>query len=319
MRFFEVFVVMLAILSVGANKDELRVEDFVKQHLNSIGTDQARAEVKSRAAQGTLSFQVQNESTGRQDGKEVLVSEGDKLVSLLKLPNPSYHGERFVSDGKRTLIAEVRPGVYSGLGQFIMVHNEILTEGLWGGTLSTGWPLAHLDERNAKLQDRGLKKVDGRELRRVDYSPKKHTDLGIQLYFEPDTFRHVMTVYLLTITPPMGHGEVATGRGQETRYRLEERFADFKRVDNLNLPERWTIQFTAEVPVGSMANSSCSGALTGSEACGLGGGESSTGAAGTTISTRGAGAGSSPIDQFEVIVTNISNNVPLDPKNFEVK
>ena len=104
-------------------------------------------------------------------GKRSSFRTADKFVSLLKLPNPDYHGERFVSDGKKTLIAQVKPGVWSKLGDFVMVHNEILTEGLWGGTLSTGWALAHLDERNAKLQDRGLKKVDGRELRRVDYSP----------------------------------------------------------------------------------------------------------------------------------------------------
>ena len=30
----------------------------------------------------------------------------------------------------------------------------------------------------------GLKKVDGRELHRVDYLPKKSTDLRIELYFE---------------------------------------------------------------------------------------------------------------------------------------
>jgi hypothetical protein len=318
MRSLGLFVAVVVMVAASAAKDESQVSDLVKQHLNSIGTEQARAAVKNRAVQGTLSFQVPNENTGRQDGKEVFVSEGDKLVSLLKLPNPSYHGERFVSDGKKTLIADVRPGVYSRLGQFVMVHNEILTEGLWGGTLSTGWAMGHLDERNAKLQDRGLKKVDGRELHRVDYSPKKHSDLEIQLYFEPDTFRHVMTVYLLTITPSMGHNEVATARQQETRYRLVERFSDFKSIEDLNLPELWSIQFTSEVPNGSMANSSCSGALTGPESCSLGG-DSSTGAAGTTISTTGAGAGSSPISQYEVRVTSISNNVQLDPKNFEVR
>ena len=72
------------------------------------------------------------------------------------------------------------------------------------------------------------KKVDGRELRRVDYIPRK-SDLEIQLYFESDTFRHVMTVYLFAGSP---------------NHRLEERFADFKSIDNVMLPGRWTIEFT---------------------------------------------------------------------------
>jgi len=307
MRTLAVVVALTAMLTVSAAKDEMQVGDLVKQHLNSIGTEQARAAVKSRATEGTVSFQIENASTGRQDGKEVFVSDGDKCVSLLKLPNPNYHGERFVSDGKKTLIAQVKPGVWSRLGDFVMVHNEILTEGLWGGTLSTGWALAHLDERLAKLQDRGLKKVNGRELRRFDYTPKKHSDLEIQLYFEPDTLRHVMTVYSLTISPHMGTSDIATARQQETRYRLEERFADFKSVDGLNLPERWTIEFTSENAGGAMANAQSLTATV-------------TGEAGIIpIDTAGIGSGSSPVSHFDVIITNISHNVPLDPKNFEVK
>ena len=151
MKTLALVVAVAAMLSVSFAKDEMQVADLVKKNLNSIGTEQARETARSRAVEGTLSFEVPNSSTGRQDGKEVYVSEGNKLVSLLKLPNPTYHGERFVSDGKKTLITVLRPGVYSSLGTFVLVHSEILTEGLWGGELSTGWALAHLDERLAKL------------------------------------------------------------------------------------------------------------------------------------------------------------------------
>jgi hypothetical protein len=307
MRILAAVGAMVAMLSVSFAKDEMQVADLVKQNLNSIGTEQARAAVKNRAVEGTLQFRVLSGGAGTQDGKEVFVSDGEKFVSLLKLPNPNYHGERFVSDGKKTLIAQVKPGVWSKLGDFVMVHNEILTEGLWGGTLSTGWALAHLDERLAKLQDRGLKKVNGRDLRRVDYSPKKHSDLEIQLYFEPDTFRHVMTVYSMTISPQMGTSDIATARQQETRYRLEERFADFKSVDGLTLPQRWTIEFTFENSAGAMADAQNLTATV-------------TGEAGIVpIGAAGVGAGNSPLGHFEVTITNISSNVQLDPKNFEVR
>lgn len=301
---------LFTLLCTGLAKDETPVAELVKRHLDSIGTEQARAAVKTRVVEGGVHFQLLNASSGYQDGKATFVSDGKKLVSLMKLPNPSYHGERFVSDGRKTEEAFVKPGVWSKLGSFVMVHNEILTEGLWGGTLSTGWPLANLAERGSKLQDRGLKKVDGRELRRLDYSPKKHSDLEIQLYFEPETLRHVMTVYSLTISPQMGRTEVQTAREQETHYRLEERFADFKSVDNLNLPGQWTIQFTSDI--GAAGADYASGSFGGGA-----GGEA--GAAGTPISTTGVGTGNSPVTQFAVTVANISNNVTLDPKNFEVK
>jgi hypothetical protein len=45
-------------LSVSPAKGELQVGDLVKQHLNSIGTEQARAAVKSRVAEGTVQFHV---------------------------------------------------------------------------------------------------------------------------------------------------------------------------------------------------------------------------------------------------------------------
>ena len=289
MRILSVLVALAAMLSISAAKDESQVADLVKQHLNSIGTEQARAATTRRAVEGSVSFQVLNSTTGHQDGKEVFVSDGGKFVSLLKLPNPNYHGERFVSDGKKTLITQVKPGAWSRLGDFVMVHNEILTEGLWGGTLSTGWALAHLDERLAKLQDRGLKKVNGRELRRVDYAPKKHSDLEIQLYFEPDTYRHVLTIYSLTIGAGIARTDMATARQQDTHYRIEERFADFKKVSDLTLPQRWTVQFMSDVPEVSIS------------------GRTAFGAAIDTVS------------QFEVTETSISHNVEIDPRNFEVK
>ena len=303
MRSLAVFVAMVAMLSVSAAKDELQVADLVKQHLNSIGTEQARAAVKSRAAEGTVQFRVLNGGTGIEDGKQVFISEGCKLVSLLKLPNPSYHGERFVSDGKKTVVAELKPGVYSNLGQFVLAHSEILTEGLWGGTLSTGWALARLDERLAKLQDRGLKKVDGRELHRVDYIPKQRSDLRIEFYFEPDTFRHVMTVYELTINPQIGLTDLETARQQATHYRLEERFADFKSTDNLTLPGKWTVQFTSEVPEARTSNPGGAPPITEGESQGH---------------PRFAAAIAS-VTQFEVTETNISHNITLDPRNFEIR
>lgn len=309
MKCVAVALCAFALSGVSVAKDEVPVAELVKKHLDSIGSEQARGAVKTRVAEGTVRFQLLNVSGQYQDGKAQFVSDGRKMVSLLKLPNPNYHGERFVSDGKKTEEAFVRPGRWSQFGAFVRVHNEILTEGLWGGTLSTGWALATLEERASKLQDRGLKKVDGRELRRIDYSPKKRSDLEIQLYFEPETSRHVMTVYVLTISPQMGQGEVQTAREQPSYYRLEERFADFKSVDNLNLPGRWTIQFTSDI---TAAGRDYPEGLPSSA-----GGE--VGAAGTDVSTTGIGTGRSPVNQFEVTISNISDNVPLDQKNFEVK
>jgi hypothetical protein len=231
MRFLVVCIVVAAMSSVVAAKDKFQVTEFVKQQLNSIGTEQARTAVKNRAAKGTVKFSILTKPEVW-DGSEILLSEGDKLAFLLQFPPAVYRDEWYVRDGNKTSVIPDRPTRWSRLSQFVMVHNEILTEGLWGGTLSTGWALINLDERRARLEDRGIKSVNGRELHRIDYFPKKSSDLSIQLYFEPDTFRHVMTAYVIDNRPmPV--------------YRLEEHFGDFKSVDNLSLPGKWTIEFTS--------------------------------------------------------------------------
>jgi hypothetical protein len=294
MRSLMVFVALAVILPISAAKDEFQAVEFAKQHLNSIGTEQARAAVKNRGVGGTVSFQIVAGGSGRLDGKQVLVSEGDKLVSLFQLSNHSYPGERFVSDGKKVYVAEIQASIHSALGEFVMAHTEILTQGLWGGTLSTAWALAHLDKRLAKLEDHGFKKVDGRELHRVDYVPQKPSDLRIELYFEPDTFRHVMTVYSFTATPAMSHNRAENAQQLELHSRLEERFADFKSVDGLSLPSRWTIQFSSERP----------GGLTGY-----------SGKKNAPVSN--AQASPTEIYQFDVTETSLSHNIAIDPKNFE--
>ncbi len=288
MRPLAVFAALVAMFSVSLAKDDLQVGDFVKQHLSSIGTEQARAAVKNRAAEGTMQFHMQHQG-GSADGKEVFVSDGNKLVSLLKLPNPSYHGERFVSDGKRTTIATMKPGVYSELGQFVNSQNEILTSGLWGGTLSTGWALFDLAGRHAGLQYMGRKKIDGRELQQFRFLPSKRSDLEIRLYFDPETARHVMTTYELTIAPQIAASELETAKQKATSYRLEERFANFKQYDGLWLPGQWTIQFGLDVPVDP--NHPGDAAL----------------------------YARSDVWEYSVSVTSITHNVQLDPKNFEVK
>jgi hypothetical protein len=291
MRFLAAFVALTALLSGSAAQDGPPASDFVTQHLHSIGTEQARAAVNNLVAEGTVTLQILHRGPQTWEGPATLVSEASKLASSMEFPTAFARTEGFVRVDKRTSIAR-HPG-WTELGNFIKVHNEILTEGLWGGTLSTGWALSHLDEHRAKLQDRGITKVGGVELRRIDYIPKKHSDLDIHLYFEPTTFRHVMTVYLMMLTvqsidpcnnggtrpPPFCRPESrpVIDAVRNVSYRLEERFGDFKNVDNLTLPTRWILRFAY--------------------------GAVYTGA----------------IDQYDITETKISSNVTLDPKSFDLK
>ena len=293
MRFVAMMVALTALLPVSVAKDVFPTADFVSQHLNSIGSEQARTSAKNLVAEGTVTFQTLNRGTQTFEGPATLVSEGNRLASWMTFPTAVTRTEGFVRDDKKVSIAG-HPSHPTEFGNFIKVHDEILTEGLWGGVLSTGWALSHLDKHRAKLQDRGVMKEDGVTLHRIDYIPKKHSDLEIHLYLEPDTFRHVMTVYLMTITAQMS--DVCNDGGPRgsppfcrpgnprpinvatnNNYRLEEWFGDFKTIDNLTLPARWIIRFSY--------------------------GAGNTGA----------------IDQYDITEKKISHNMTLDPKNFDLK
>ena len=269
--------VLILLHVVPAGAADMKPEDIVAKHLDSIGTAQARAAAKSRIAEGTVTYKILVGGAGSLDGKSVLVSQDQKLHFMMKLNNNLYHGEQFIFDGNRDEISfSTANQRRSQFGEFVRVQDVMLRDGLFGGVLSTAWPLNNLNERKPKLSYEGMKKIDGKDLYEVRYKPKKSSDADIFLYFDPATFHHVETVYTVRVRAQLGNvdaqianavpvpgdagpvfpatggvvgesSETATARQQETRYRLEERFSDFESFNGLNLPTHYTIQFTQEL------------------------------------------------------------------------
>ncbi len=300
---------------------ELKPEELIAKHLDSIGTAEARKGIKSRVVQGTAQYKILVGGAGTLDGKAVMVSEGDKLRLLFKFENNDYKGEQFVSDGNRLEVAATTAQrSRSPLGDFIYTQNTAIHEGLFGGVLSTAWPLLNLDERKPKLSYEGLKNVDGHQLHVLRYKPRKGADQTIDLYFDPETYHHVLTVYTITIHPHIGEGttyqsaggsnvpvqmtqtstldqlkgstpdnplpgssgqqspELAQARQQDTRYRVEERFSDFKTVDGFTMPTHYDVHFSRELQ-----------------------------------------SGATSVYEWDVKIGDINQNVSLDPKNFQPK
>jgi hypothetical protein len=244
------FGIMAAIvvgLNVSASIAEERVtaKTLLTKHLNSLGDGEARGKVISRVAQGKVVFAETIQHSLRIEGSATLLSQGNKHKSDFKYGIPQYPGEQFVFDGKAPIIAMVDNSTRSRLGDFLFMQEEILRDGLWGGVLSTAWPLLKGSEVESTLKVEGLKKVDGVELLVVSYNPKKRAsrgDLKIRLYFDPTSYRHVRTVYTLTT---LQDSEDHSDPGQVTTT-VEERFSDFRDVDNLSLPLHWDIRYRVE-------------------------------------------------------------------------
>jgi hypothetical protein len=227
--------------------DKPKAEELVSKHLDALGTAEARTALKSLNVEGNLMTKFLRGGSGATGGPFAMVSEGHKLIMQAKFDQPTYPGESYAFDGNKKTIGFIVPGQRSQLEDFLNNNGEVVQEGLIGGTLSTAWPLYDWQSRNAKLDVDGLKKVDGKELFRVSYHPRHGTgDLKVYLFFEPDTFRHVKTIYTEQSQAQMGSTPGMSSIGGGANLTMEEDFGGFTKVNKLMLPTQWTIKYNQE-------------------------------------------------------------------------
>ena len=69
--------------------------------------------------------------------------------------------------------------------------------------------------------------------------------MQVKMYFDPDTFQHVMTIYTLEVSQGVSSA-VTDVRQYQNRYTIEERFSDFKVVDGITLPTNYRLRYTED-------------------------------------------------------------------------
>jgi hypothetical protein len=237
-----ILAVFASVVCASPKGTKISEEELVSKHLQSIGKTVQPASA-TRVLQGKVVF---SEIIGRNvhlEGASSVLSQGRKFKCSFQFGVAQYQGEQFVFDGEKGMVGLIDPTSRSNLGAFLQSQEDILREGLFAGTLSTAWPLLTLAQSGAKLKYEGVRKIEGRELHDVIYVPKKrggNGELLIHLYFEPETYRHVMTVYSLTLHNAAGNAVEGT---DETKQTLEECFDDFRVTDGITLPWHWTVRF----------------------------------------------------------------------------
>ncbi len=70
--------------------------------------------------------------------------------------------------------------------------------------------------------------------------------MSLNLYFQPDTFRHVMTKYVFTIPAMMGSLPQESSQLRDRFFRITEEFDSFRPVDGLYLPRLYRLIFSYE-------------------------------------------------------------------------
>jgi hypothetical protein len=230
------------VYSASAKDVKITAEELVTTHLQSLGQMESSAE---RFMQGKVVF---TEVGGKLhlEGTSSIRSQGTKFKYAFQFANPKYPGEQFVFDGQKVMVAMIDATSWSNLGNFLHFREDILQDGLFGGTLSSAWTLFDIAHHGATLKYQGMKKIEGRELHDLLYIPNKHgggnDTLSVHLYFDPETYHHVMTIYALTMTKLTGGEEFGIDQSQQT---LEERFDDFRPTNGLVLPWHWTVRYHA--------------------------------------------------------------------------
>lgn len=222
--------------------EKMKPEEVVAKHLESIGSAGDRASVTTRVILGVAKYIRRGPGGGTTEGRVVLASENEKNMIGMKFGVPGYDVESMGFDGKNLTVGYASPGVRSVMEDFLRNHESTFKLGLLGGTLTSSWPLLALDENKAKVKYSGLKKIDGKQLHQLKYQPRKGSDLGITLFFDAETFRHVRTEYDRVVGAAIGTGGVDSSSSQrEARYKLVEEFGDFKKAGNLILPHSYHI------------------------------------------------------------------------------
>jgi len=241
-----VFVTLTVFATTTALAQKLTAEDVIARHLESLGSAEARASVKSRVMQGTVLATVRIGGGGELKGGAVMASQGPMSLIGLIFGTQDYGNEKMAFNGNKLTLGELRPGTRTRLGGFFLTHDIIFKEGLIGGTLSASWPLLDLAGHNPKLRYPGTKKINGRQAHVLEYEPRSGGNLDIKLFFDAETFQHLRTEYQQEFhAPTVSRPEIAAGQ-QGTRLKFTEDFSDYRKEGGLTLPHTYKMQLTFE-------------------------------------------------------------------------
>lgn len=240
-------VLAWTVLSAAADPppQKLKLEDVLARHAEAVGPAAAQAMIKSRRAEGPIRMQVITGGQGNIEGNLTIESEAGNMLLHAAFPGGDFTGERLALRDGTVDVARtvVNRGSRSIFGEFMYGNDAPMREGVLGGVFRKDWVLLNPDARS-RLKYDGMKKVDGRELHQINYRPRRGAEMRINIYLDPETFRHVQTSYRVTSTSGIGATPEQSAQQRETRWVIEERFDNYGPVDGLQLPENWTLRFS---------------------------------------------------------------------------
>lgn len=235
-----------SITCVAQETKKLTADEVIASHLESIGTAEARSAFKSVVAQGTVTGNIRIGGSGQGKGGAVMASQGPMSLIGFIFGAQDNLNEKMAYNGQKLTLGELRPGIRTRFGGFLLTHDILFREGLLGGTLSTAWPFLDINDRKPKVRFLGTKKLKDQKVYVLGYEPRSGGNLDIKLYFDAQTFQHVRTEYEQEFMAGSVSRPEDAARQRSTRLRLTEDFSDFRPENNLTLPHTYKVQLTFE-------------------------------------------------------------------------
>jgi len=225
--------------------DKLTAEEVVAKHVASIGKPEDLAAVKSRVMVGEARYGATLGGFVSIKGTTQFASANNMVLLAIIFDNKDYPYEKAAFDGKDQTVGYPNGGK-TFLAEFLKSQDAILKEGLFGGALSSAWPLLDLKSRNAKIEYGGTAEVEGRQAYKLKYSSRVG-DMRVYLYFDAENFRHVRTEYQYSVQSKMGYVATDSSQSKPDYYNLTEDFSDFRTAGKLTLPLMYTINVTRQI------------------------------------------------------------------------
>lgn len=231
-------------------------EEIIAKHLASIGTPKERERNRLRMAVASSAFSIIGIGARNTDGGAIFASDGENMALVSTFKMQDYRMERIGVFGSKIEIPFVDTGRRSPLGNFLSAYDKLLADHLLGGAIFSTWLFEKNDDVSSRLKNDGKKKLRGRDVWVLSYTPKGGlaSDSSIKLYFDAENFQHMRTVYHQKETEggnftPAGR----TGSGLDTAngdwtdemashtHMLSEDFEDIHSVGGVTLPHKYTI------------------------------------------------------------------------------
>ena len=243
---FFILIISFGTVAAPIPPDKMKPEEVVAKHLAAIGPADALASVKSVIVIGNARAATRLDAVKGLTGPAQLASEGDKVLIAMLFNSTAYPYEKASYNGQNLTLSLLPDGKRSILGNFLKTNDAVFKQGLFGGVLSSAWPLLNVTAKNLKLSYSGTKKINDRQVHELKFDPRKSGGMQISLFFDAETFQHVRTEYQYVIAARMGARPEDSISQLESRYKLTEDFSDFKPEGKLTLPHMYKIRCTIE-------------------------------------------------------------------------